>query len=490
MPIYRDGKEIVDRYRGEQKILSSYRGDQQIYSSHFEPVLDLSAARTGPYRVMFVGSSTTHGGNVKNHEDYVHNFMAHLTTDTPARAETLVRQNTGNITRPTTQGFHFLNAGIGGTTSSNYLNIPGALQLLWSYTPHLVIHMIGSNDYHQQVPIETYSLNVGGMIAGLPGYAPGSIHVLVHSYKRTDTTNPTITWDQYGAALKGVADLLPHAHFVDVSGDFARLPTSDYLSGDRVHATPQGYELLAKFIARRLGLNDRNGELVWGMDASEFALANGTLSASIPPMPGSLETTNATQSEAPRRPIFRNLAAGKWFDFDGVDDMMNVVGGFAAVHGMPITFYLVFESLGGTAGSATQPFFSRSVSGDNGWWWVWRERDQAQLKAAHSSAWGNPIPMGSLTSTQRGIVAVTMFANRRGLLWANSRTPAQVQADAPDYGGGPWMRSLRLGSNANGSNFSSMKMREVRFEHSVGSNADVVSRMEELAAKHNVTLRP
>ena len=485
MPIQRGSQKVIRRYRGSKEILASYRGTQQTYSTRVD--LGLKAALTGPLRVMFLGSSTTAGSGVKKYEDYVHNFTGHLLTDTPAQASHQVRQGSGTVASPTATGFHFLNAGVGGTNSLSYFG-SGRLSLAQSFVPHLAIHMIGSNDYHEQRSLDAYKDGLRTAIESINGISPGCKHVLVHSYKRTDTAVTTIPWEAYGQALRQVASEYSNAHFVDVSGDFAALPTSEYLSGDRVHATVSGYELLAKFIAKRLGLKDRSGEIIWGMDAGQFDLNEGTLVSSIPPVPGSLETINAQQSTAARRPLFRNRAAGKWLDFDGADDYMDVIGGFAAAHGMPVTVYLVVESLGGTAGGDTQPFFSRSVSGDSGWWWVWREKAARLLKAAHSSAWGSGSPLGNFGDNERGIIAVTMFSNRQGRVWINSLTPVRAEPDSADYAGGPWMQSVRLGSNSTAGNFSAMKLREISFEHASGDDADVVARMEALADKHSVVL--
>ena len=485
MPIQRGSQKVIKRYRGSKEILASYRGTQQTYSTRVD--LGLKAALTGPLRVMFLGSSTTAGSGVKKYEDYVHNFTGHLLTDTPAQASHQVRQGSGTVASPTATGFHFLNAGVGGTNSLSYFG-SGRLSLAQSFVPHLAIHMIGSNDYHEQRSLDAYKDGLRTAIESINGISPGCKHVLVHSYKRTDTAVTTIPWEAYGQALRQVASEYSNAHFVDVSGDFVALPTSEYLSGDNVHATVRGYELLAKFIAKRLDLKDRSGEIIWGMDAGQFDLNEGTPASSIPPVPGSLETINVQQPTADRRPLFRNRAAGKWFDFDGADDYMDVIGGFAAAHGMPVTVYLVVESLGGTAGGDTQPFFSRSVNGDSGWWWAWREKAARLLKAAHSSAWGSGSPLGNFGDSERGIIAVTMFSNRQGRVWINSLTPVRAEPDPADYAGGPWMQSVRLGSNSTAGNFSAMKLREISFEHASGDDADVVARMEALADKHGVVL--
>lgn len=488
MSIWHNNKQLVRRFRGTDEIVAAYRGTQQVYSTKIPRAnLGLESALTGPFRVMFLGSSTTAGSGAKKFEDYVHNFTGHLLTDTPAQASHQVRQGSGTVASPTATGFHFLNAGVGGANSLSYFG-SGRLSLATSFVPHLAIHMIGSNDYHEQRSLAAYKDGLRTAIESINGLSPGGKHVLVHSYKRTDTTVTTIPWEAYGQALREVASEYSNAHFVDVSGDFAALSTSEYLSGDKVHATVNGYELLAKFIAKRLGLRDRSGEIIWGMDAGQFELNEGTLASSIPPVPGSLEMINAQQPTAASRPRFRNRAEGKWFDFDGTDDYMDVIGGFAAAHGMPVTVYLVVESLGGTTGGDTQPFFSRSVNGDSGWWWVWREKAARLLKAAHSSAWGSNTPMGDFGDSERGIIAVTMFSNRQGRMWINNRIPMKTHPDSADYAGGPWMKSVRLGSNSTAGNFSAMKLREISFEHASGNDADVVARMEALADKHGITL--
>lgn len=488
MPIYR-GTQKITPHRGDQTLSRVYRGDDLVWQNKVD--FKLERAETQPYRIMFMGSSTTQGYLIERNEGYVNNMLgAFLTAQPMVEAHSLVHQNSGSISTPTAAGFHFLNAGLGGTTSANYYG-SARKTLVSGFKPTLVLHMIGSNDYQQQMGISTYKANLNSTLSDIDSRVGGSQnvqHVLIQSYRRTDRSDTGITWAQYGQAMSEVAASRSNTSYIDTIPNFNAYGWSDRdLMPDRIHTTVAGYQLLARFVAQGMGLNDREGETIWALDASNFAINDGTAASSFPPTAESMQRSNVTSSGT-ARPLFRNTSSGKWFQFDGSNDYMDIASGFSGAHGMPITFYAVVESLGGTAGAETQPFFSRSISGDNGWWWAWREKSANTMKAALNSAFGNPSHIDTLGSMERGVIAITMFPNSRGRMYINSKYSTPVNAEVVDANLGPWMKSLRLGSNSGLSSFSAMDVREIRFEHGGWSEEYVRSRIEQLAQKHAINL--
>lgn len=490
MPIHRGVQKVVKRYRGTQEILATYRGDSLVWQNKVD--LGLERAKTQPYRVMFMGSSTTQGYLIERNEGYVNNMLgAFLTAQPMVEASQLVHQNSGTISTPTAPGFHFLNAGLGGTTSANYYG-SARKTLVSGFKPTLVLHMIGSNDYQHQMAISTYTANLNSVLSDIDSRVGGSQnvkHVLIQSYRRTDRADTGITWAQYGQALSSVAAGRSNTTYIDTMPRFNAYGWSDRdLMADRIHTTVAGYQLLARFVSQELGLDDREGQTIWALDAGEYTGINDqTPASSFPPTDESMQRGNVTSSGT-ARPLFRNTSSGRWFQFDGSNDYMDITSGFKGAHGMPITFYAVVESLGGTAGTESQPFFSRSIGGDNGWWWAWREKSANTIKAALNSASGNANHMDNLANNLRGVIAVTMFSNSRGVMYINSKYSTPVNAVIVDANLGPWMKSLRLGSNSGLSSFSAMDLREVRFEHGGWDAEHVRSRIAQLAQKHSINI--
>ena len=175
MPVYSGGSKVVKRYVGNTPVVRSYVGDKLVWQHKVD--FGLERAKTQPYRVMFLGSSTTQGYLIEKNEGYVNNMLgAFLTAQPMVNASSLVHQTTGTIATPTAAGFHFLNAGLGGTTSSNYYGTARAT-LANGFKPTLVLHMIGSNDYQQQMAISTYKANLNSVLSDIDTKVGGSQNV-------------------------------------------------------------------------------------------------------------------------------------------------------------------------------------------------------------------------------------------------------------------------------------------------------------------------
>ena len=220
------------------------------------PLPRIAAASTTPYRIVFAGSSTTAGYGASTAEKRYVNLLVsalHATYGTGPRP--FVRNSwSATFGAPSSvAGVHGYNAGQPGTNAATYLTSDERTRLI-PLDPELVVHMIGSNDFHQQRSVATYKADVARVVAGLRIKTPSARHLLVHSYQRLDVTRPRIPWSAYGTALKELAAADPaHVSFVDLSGAYAAagVPGSDpqaFVGSDLVHQADAGHV----FMARRL----------------------------------------------------------------------------------------------------------------------------------------------------------------------------------------------------------------------------------------------
>lgn len=486
------GRDVATIFHGSDPISEVYHGSDLIWSAGpptLKAELGWERARTGPLKVMFLGSSTTDGYGTTRNESYVTqivSLMAKHMAGAPATAP--MKQNTGTVTERTATGFHFLNAGVGGTTTSNYYG-PTRGTLLSGWKPDLVFHMIGSNDYSQQVPLSTVKYNLRDVIMDADGRAYGRAqHIFVHSYRRLDRADTGITWDEYGQAIREVTEEYDHCHFLDANAWWEHLGGGErHLQGDKVHALWTGNWILAQAVASGLRLDAHDDELIYGFDAAEWAhLSDETPMSSFQPIPGSLVATSM-RSSGDRRPIYRAWGSGAIgeLDFQGGEKSMETVA-WPGVHSFPMTMYIVTRALG-NGGTASQPFFTRSVAGDDGYAWAWRERDAGLLKGASNTAFNEGVNLDSSTAGQPMIIAITYLASGHIGYYVNSLVPQSTGIQNASEGNGPWMKSLKVGTNTGNNAWSEMVVREMRWHHG-DTASNVQGRIRELADKHNIKI--
>lgn len=205
--------------------------------------------------VVSAGSSTPYGqGASTDARRMMNRLVFMLQTDYPlssgvAQPSAKYLSDVAGTTLP--NGVQYVNASVGGSTSSNYLTATTAAQV-GALNPAVVLHMPLSNDYANNVNPATAKTNVLNQIAAINAAVTGPVmpvHVLIHGHRRTNMSNPTYAWSAYGQVLKEIADAAPNTRvFVNLYPAFANVlqDTTDPLAltdADKVHLTDSGHAL-------------------------------------------------------------------------------------------------------------------------------------------------------------------------------------------------------------------------------------------------------
>ena len=177
MPISVGDNPIAQMFVGANEIKEVHYGSSLVWQNKPRTNVDYqwTQAQTSPYRIMFMGSSTTQGYGTAHSEGFTPQMVAHIVSNLlPVPATAPIKQNSGSVSSPSANGFHFLNAGAGGTNSQTYWG-DNRKNLVAGYQPRLMIHMIGSNDYSTGMAPTTYKQNVERAIseANLPHCSVG-----------------------------------------------------------------------------------------------------------------------------------------------------------------------------------------------------------------------------------------------------------------------------------------------------------------------------
>ena len=325
-----------------------------------DPFYNFDDAQNAPYRIMFLGSSTMYGETVLWQEAFAHQLLAHIVSDQMiVPATPMARSSSGTRTAPTSPGFHFHNAAVGNTTSQTYWG-NGQKDLVNSFKPRLIVHMVGSNDYRDQMIPATYRSNVERAITEANNRSPGTKHLLIHQFRREDITNPGRTWDQYRDVLRDIAAGRDDTDFCDAD----RILTeeqgwqSGHLQADKVHATWLGNTLLARAVRDFLRLDLHDGELIYGLDAKDIIVARDARIRSWPAMAGSAINLPATVGADNNAPIKRELVAGEpYADFyNGALKLATSYWGGAVA--APMTMFIVTNSFNDGFGTSQKPIRS------------------------------------------------------------------------------------------------------------------------------------
>lgn len=488
MSISVGGNPIAQMFVGADSVKEVYCGADLVWQNvpRTRVNYEWEEARTSSYRIMFMGSSTTQGYQVLHSERFVPQMTAHITSHLlGVNATTMVSQNSGTLTGPTDNGFHFLNAGVGGTNSITYWG-DNRKSLVASYNPRLIVHMIGSNDYSQGMNPSTYKMNVERAISEVNNRASGCKHLLVHAFKRLDVANPAYSWDEYGRALKEIANERTDTDFCDVErvlGD--RWTGEDVLLGDNIHANWFGNTLVARAVAEYLNLTTHEGELMYGWDMIGSTLSDGTLLSSKAPNEGSYITA-PLQSSGNNRPIIKNRNGVRSADFyNGAKKMSADWGGaFAA----PMTVFFVARMWNDGFGTNVKPLFTRSTGSDDGYMWVWRETNTNMVKTAMGSGVSPGVTVSRSVIDSPTITAVTFHPNGWSTLYINATYGTDIPPQSPHPAAGPWMKSLKLMTNTGETNWGEADMYGIYFYKGMGP-ALVGRKMHELGELHNIPVR-
>ena len=224
----------------------------------------LATASTSPVRLMFFGSSTTEGyGATTAERNYVNlltrRFQASYPCGVAAWEPPVVVGQESAL--PNLPGIHSYNCGVGGTFSNNYVGSTQISQAT-AMQPHVVFHMIGSNDYRTNLVTPTQTkTNIIAAMAALDGVLTSpAIHVISSTFGAPDQTSPANPWADYVQAMKDAAATHSRAIWVNPSKAFVQAGASgpsavdpmDMIESALVHPTDRGHSLLAAEIARQL----------------------------------------------------------------------------------------------------------------------------------------------------------------------------------------------------------------------------------------------
>jgi lysophospholipase L1-like esterase len=225
----------------------------------------LAARQTFPFRIVFAGSSTTAGSNATTTANrYVNRLVTMMQSAYPALSgsETAVVNSTTATLGALSSagGVHGYNVGESSTTSATYLDATERTNV-GAANPRVVLHMIGANDYGNNLDPAVFKANVLTVVNDLKSKIAGpGVQILVHTYARPDVTSPTYNWSLYGAALKQIADADPdNVAFIDISeayrvSNIAGTDPLNLIDTDLLHQTDEGHALMADLIWQGFGM--------------------------------------------------------------------------------------------------------------------------------------------------------------------------------------------------------------------------------------------
>src|SRR6185503_7022518 len=154
-----------------------------------------------------------------------------------------------------TAGIHFINGGLGGTFANSFTDA-SIYEQIGAFQAPMVGIMIGSNDYNADVVPATYKSNVAGMIDLIDSVTTASI-VLIHSYRRFDTSDPAYPWADYGSKLAELAAERYNVFYLDISAEYPANQGVDSLNlidTDGIHQTDTGHEYMELLLANGVKL--------------------------------------------------------------------------------------------------------------------------------------------------------------------------------------------------------------------------------------------
>lgn len=497
MPIYSGVQKLDELHLNGQKVHEAHMWDGSAWHRVYRvddgttPIIAIDGS-TAPFVTIFMGSSTTAGNGASDaHHRYANLFSALLVThaaNSLAPAAVAVATS-GSPARPTDPGLYFWNSGVGGATSADYYGssrqtVATALQ------PNLMIHMIGANDFANQVALATYKSNIQAVLTDARTRSPGVKHLLIHSFVRLDVTNPTIPWSAYGAILTQLADENADViAAIDVSDLWAArgvltggTDPDNLIGADNIHATDAGHAFLADTIATKLGtrLLLRRNEKVWELDPNSLLYANGAEVTSAPPTPGVLESAaGGTGQSAGQRPsLVTNAVNGRQaLQFDGSNDSLDI--NFGASYGFPLTLFMVVKR-----GAGDRPLFSRTNSTHKGYIYAYASGGQARFVSNSDAASG----AYTLSETVWYVLAIVFRADNTQQVYVSSVVPKESSSGTIEAGVGPWIRSLRFGSNTGRSAFSLMTLAYVRLVAGALTPQEVKPHLLELGDMHAISI--
>lgn len=484
---------VAGVYVGSTEVQQVYARSSLVWENKHRTRVDyqLEQAQTAPFRILFLGSSTMYGHNVAWPEGFAAQMVAHIVSDQMPVNATPMQRAWGTRNAPTSAGFHFQNAAVGGLTSSTYWE-NGQKDMVNSFKPRLIVHMVGSNDYQAGTDPSTYRSNIERAILEANNRASNCRHLLVHQFRREDVTNPAYPWTAYRDQLKAIAASRTDTDFCDAN----RILTeelewnSTYLQPDKIHADRFGNTLLARAVRNYLKLDTHDGELIYGLDAADLAhLATDTRVRSWPAAAGSkinLPATVGSDNNAPK--LIQRVVGGKVIpDVDFYNGALKLgTSSWAGAVAAPMTMFLVTNSFNDGFGTSQKPIFTRNYSTDDGYVWAWRDTKAGRVYAATGSAVSPGVVVPRATIDNPAVTAITFHPNGWTSLYINATYGTDMAPTGTDEAMGPWLKSLKLMTNTGESNWGEAC---VRYFSLVKSCPDVGAEMRSLGARFGITIK-
>lgn len=472
---------------GSTEVQRVYAGSGLVWENKHRTLVDYqwTQAQNSPYRVLFLGSSTTYGYNLAWTEGFSNQMVAHIVSGQMPVPATPIQRSTSSRSAPTGAGFHFHNAGVNGATSINYWGT-NQKNLTAAYLPRLVIHMIGSNDYANGTAPTTYRSYIERAIGEINNRSDGCRHLLVHQFKREDVTNPAYPWTSYRDQLRAIAASRTDTDFCDAN----RILTeelgwnSSYLQADKVHADWFGNTLLARAVRNFLKLDTHDGELIYGLEVSDLTTsANGRVT-SWPATAGSKITLPATAPSGNAPFMRRYDPSNPYVDFyNGALTLRTESWGGAVA--APMTMFIVTNMYNDNYGTSQKPFFSRNYASDDGFVWAWRDTSSSKVLAAVGSALSPGVSVPRSTIDAPAITAITFHPSGWTSLYINATYGTDIAPQDNDAAMGPWLKSLKLMTNTAESNWGEASVRHFSLVKGTG----VADRMRELGSRFGITIK-
>lgn len=159
-------------------------------------------------------------------------------------------------------GFRAYNSGTGGATAATFINVNSYTLLERAdVIPDLagIVYMVGANDWNINVNPATYEANIetfyNNAEAVLTTQKPD--YILVNTYARYDTLNPTYPWARYGQAMANLARRLPRVYYMDLHPYFPTANTAaadpeDMMGSDNTHMNQAGHYYMGQLIAQKI----------------------------------------------------------------------------------------------------------------------------------------------------------------------------------------------------------------------------------------------
>lgn len=237
---------------GYNKALIVERNGKYPPATIFKRLQDGAYARTSTNtRVVVVGDSHAVGGYTTFIEQGMFQRLAYRSGAKAYRA-------LSDLTTPIPAGVQWYTAAVGGRVSANYVSSTDVSRIA-TVNPQYVMHMVGSNDYSNNIGKASYKANVLAAINAIDAVAPNTIHVLIFGQNRGDVT-PTTPWSAYGEALSELAEASPSDRvYIDANAAFElfALNGDNYdgiLLPDRVHMGNVGHKFMADVLSQYMGL--------------------------------------------------------------------------------------------------------------------------------------------------------------------------------------------------------------------------------------------